>query len=82
VPEARDCTRHSGLFDADGELKAWGRLFGGMGPRVKANLPVDRLPVVTFDPEPLILGSVDAYEALDAMIFRRRTEGDFRLSEA
>jgi hypothetical protein len=82
VPEARDCTRHSGLFDADGELKAWGRLFGGMAPRVKASLPTEDLPVVRFDPEPLILGSVDAYDALDAMIFKRRTAGDFRLSEA
>jgi len=82
VPESRDCTRHSGLLDADGNIKAWGRTFAGLGPRVKAGVPEPNLPMVGYELEPLLLGRVDAYEALDELIYRRRVEGEFSLHEA
>ncbi|MGI6380761.1 MAG: cellulase family glycosylhydrolase [Anaerolineae bacterium] len=82
VPESRDCTRHSGLLDADGNIKAWGRTFAGLGARVKAGVPEPNLPMVGFELEPLLLGRVDAYEALDELIYRRRVEGEFSLHEA
>jgi len=38
--------------------------------------------MVGYELEPLLLGRVDAYEALDELIYRRRVEGEFSLHEA
>jgi len=81
VPEAQDCTRHSGMFNADGGKKVWGSMFESMAPAIKASKPAGRLPVRTFDGAANYDPEVRQSE-LVRLTNLRRTEGDFVLKQA
>lgn len=82
MPEARDCTRHTGMLAADGRAKAWGEMFRAMAPHVAEFRPAEALPVREFDPAPLVTGGADRYGELEKVVLERRARGDFLLKEA
>ncbi len=82
IPESLDCTRHSGLLDAGGRAKEWGRVFKGMALSIKASCPARDLPSVDFEAEPVVSGQVDRNRVMDDLVFRRRTQGEFFVREA
>ena len=81
IPEARDCTLSTGLLDAQGRVKEWGRMFQALGPQVAGNTMACDLPVKTFDAAGLVAKRLDHADEADRLIFQRRVEGDFMLKE-
>ncbi|MHB9034173.1 MAG: cellulase family glycosylhydrolase [Anaerolineae bacterium] len=82
IPESTDISRYTGLLDHTGRVKAWGKLFREMVPRIAATRPAQGLPLHTLRREPLVARTANVASELDGWIQLRRAEGDFLLGEA
>jgi sugar phosphate isomerase/epimerase len=85
TPASLDASRRSGMYDAQGRLKDWGRAFARLAPEISAAMPTRAQPAVRM---PLSLQdlttrpeSIKEFRAAYLAAFRRGDVVDFEIKE-
>jgi hypothetical protein len=81
TPSSLDPSRRSGLFDAEGRLKDWGRAFAALAPKITARIPVRKAGTCTLPLswEKLVTdpGHIRRFRAAYLAAFKRGETVDF-----